>query len=445
MKFNLIQILESTVLLEGRLEDVKAKYPGNNNEIDELSSSDPSGNNKYLEWMTKQVFKNNQGLGDVIGVIEKFHVSGDRLKKHKQPTDINQYKSIQQLLDTLDKLPRREAPSKKELKGTGELVYDGPKLYVVAPRNYEGSCKWGLGAQWCIAQSTTDSHYNSYTKHSLFYFVISKTLPTSDNNYKIAIQKNMDTNQNTYWDVPDQSSKTPQNTDITSDILAIIDQHAVEAKKHIFKKLVEDMLSGVPSTLSTQNIMKVKEQLTDGQLYKILSNDLTKMDSRLFQYVSGKFGPKNTIKLLTSNYESLVKLLSNDEILEYIDENTERPEKLEMAGELTGHLRTVSSNIKAKIQKWGMTDEAWERYNSHSSYVFLGEEDGTPFGGVYKVDKFEPKSYDILSKLKLKIKIGGNVHVLYGVSTGKDELHGYTDGDALPESALSGHKVVKVP
>jgi hypothetical protein len=453
MKFNLTDILESTVLLEGRLEDVKAKYPGKENEVDQLSQGDPSGNNKYLQWMAKQVFNNNQGLGDVIDVIEKFHVSGDRLRKQKLPADLNQYKTLQNLLDTFNKLSRRDAPSKKELKGTGELVYDGPKIYVIAPRNYEGSCKWGSGAQWCIAATSSSSHYNSYTKHSLFYFAISKTLPSSDNNYKIAIQKDMSSGVNTYWDVPDHSSKSPQNPEIDQEVLDVVQKHSIEAKKHILKQLVEDMLAGTKSTLTYDNIMKVKEQLEDGQLYKIISNDIMVLNQRggynsdkktsLFGYTSERLGIENMMKLLKTNYDNFAKLLGNETILNYVDENTERPQKLELAGSLKGHLKTVSPNVRTKIQKWGMTDEAWAKYESESQYVYLGDpETGQPQGEIHKVDKFDPKSYDIISQLKLKLKYK-NVG-LFGAITGNDELDAYMGGQEVPSEIMSGIKTQKI-
>ena len=452
MRFKLTDILESTILLEGRLEDMKAKYPGNDNEIDELSSQDPSGNNKYLQWMVKQMFTNHSAMEDVVTITNKFHVSGDRLRKQSFPADINQYKTISDLMGTLNKLSRRDAPSKKDLKGTGELIYDGPKVYIVAPRNYEGSCKWGSGAKWCIAQTSTDSHYKSYTKNALFYFVVSKVLPSSDNNYKIAIQKDMKTNRNTYWDVPDRSSDTPQNPDITPEVLAVVDAHAIEAKKHVLKKLVEDMVTGVKSTLTYDNIMKTKELLEDGQLYKIIMNDLMVFNQRggygndssvnLFDYVSGKFGVENTLKLLKTNYDNFAKLLGNEKILNYIDENTERPDKLELANALKGHLKTVSPNVRTKIQKWGMTDEAWSKYESESQYVFLGDDNGKPVGEIYKVDKFDPKSYDIISQLKLKLKykdVG-----LFGAITGKDELDDYMGGSEVPDEILSGIKTQKI-
>jgi hypothetical protein len=440
MKFNLTDILNSTVLLEGRLEDVKAQYPGKEQTIDTLSQSDPSGNNKYLQWMAKQVFKNGVDMEQVIEVISKFDVSGDRLRKQNFPFDINQYKTVQDVNMTLSKLKRRDAPKKKELQGTGDLVYDGENVYIIAPRNWEGSCKWGSGAKWCIAQTSTSSHWNSYTKSNMFYFVISKNLPSSDNNYKIAIQKNLQSGKNTYWDVPDDSSSTPQNPEIDQTVLSVVDKHFVEAKKTIFKRLLEDMLAGTKSTLTYDNIMKVKESANDGQLYKIISNDIMVLNQRsygsgdgdLFAYISDRFGPQNMLKLLKTNYDNFAKLLGNDKILNYVDSNTERPEKLELAKNLKGHLKTVSPNVRTKIQKWGMTDEDWQKYESESQYVFLGDpETGNPTGQIYKVDKFEPKSYDVISQLKLKLKykdVG-----LFGAITGKDELDNYLEGDVPPE------------
>ena len=54
MKFNLSQILESNLLLEGRKEDTIKKYGEEHSDlINLLSNVDPSGNNKYLGWMVK--------------------------------------------------------------------------------------------------------------------------------------------------------------------------------------------------------------------------------------------------------------------------------------------------------------------------------------------------------------------------------------------------------
>jgi hypothetical protein len=163
----------------------------------------------------------------------------------------------------------------------------------------------------------------------------------------------------------------------------------------------------------------------------------------LFDYVSGKFGVENTLKLLKTNYSNFAKLLGNEKILNWVDENTERPQKLELANELKGLLKTVSPNVRTKIQKWGMTDEAWSKYESESQYVFLGDpETGRPVGEIYKVDKFDPKSYDIISQLKLKLKYK-NVG-LYGAITGKNELDDYMGGTEVPSEIMSGIKTQKI-
>jgi hypothetical protein len=449
MKFKLTDILNSTILLEGRLEDIKAKYEGNDDVIDTLSQGDPSDNNKYLGWMAKQYFNQNYQDSDlIIDVVGKFNISGDRLKKQGFPSDINQYKTLSDLETAFSKLSRRDTPSKKELKGYGELVYDGPKVYIIAPRNWEGSCKFGTGAQWCVSMTDKDNYWKQYSAHSLFYFVISKTLPSSDNSYKIAIQKRMDTGENIYWNVPDNSSRTPQNPDITPEILDIVEKHSIEAKKHILKKLVEDMVSGVSSTLTYENIMKTKELLTDGQLFKIIMNDITVLNGggnngNIFSYIVERLNTENTIKLLKTSYDDFAKLLGNDKILTWVDENTERTEKLELASSLKGHLKTVSPNIRSKIQKWGMTDEAWVAYETTSQYVYLGDkETQRPIGEIYVVDKFDPSSYEVISQLRLKMK--HKDVSLYGVNSKKDELSEYLDGN-VPDEVMSNIKITRIP
>ena len=446
MRFKISEILESTVLLEGRLEDTKAKYPGNDEVIDQLSQADPSGNNKYLDWMTKQVVKNSQTTSEVIPVVKAFDQAEGRIRKQKFSFDINSYKTIGDVEEMMSKLKRREAPSKREIKGLGELVYDGDDVYVIAPRNYEGSCKFGQGSKWCVAMTNTDNYWNNYTKNNMFYFVTSKNLPTSDKNYKIAIQKDLASGKNTYWDVPDTSSSTPQNPEITAEVLSVIDKHFVEAKKHIFKRLLEDMLNGVKSTLTVDNIMRVKELANDGQLYKIISNDLMALNNlQLFNYVLDRIGNENMLKLMKTDFVSLVKLLNSDRILEFVDDNTTREEKQELASKLKPHLRTVSPNIRAKINKWDMSDADWERYNSMSTYIYMGNsETQEPISPIYKVDKFDPKSYDELSKLKLQLQYRDNA-VIYGIVTGKGELDEYLGEDLVDSSVLSKFKKQVIP
>jgi hypothetical protein len=67
------------VLLEGRLEDVKAKYDDNmSNIIDNLSQGDPSGNNKYLDWMVK-VYIDYPQTSEILKVVSSYHENLQRL------------------------------------------------------------------------------------------------------------------------------------------------------------------------------------------------------------------------------------------------------------------------------------------------------------------------------------------------------------------------------
>jgi len=52
IKYNILE----QIITEGRLEDMIKKYEGkvSENVIRQLSAGDPSGNNKYLDWMCTQ-------------------------------------------------------------------------------------------------------------------------------------------------------------------------------------------------------------------------------------------------------------------------------------------------------------------------------------------------------------------------------------------------------
>ena len=65
MKYSLSDILKSTVLTEGRKEDAMNKYGASQELVDALSAGDPSGNNKYLMWMTKQATGDNGKIANI--------------------------------------------------------------------------------------------------------------------------------------------------------------------------------------------------------------------------------------------------------------------------------------------------------------------------------------------------------------------------------------------
>ena len=191
MKINLSEILESTILLEGRLEDVKAKYPGNDSDIDYLSENDPSGNNKYLEWMSKHVIKNKVNISDVIASVQNFHEQVKRIKNK----DINSYKTMAELQVVVDEAKAKE--EEKKVAKQAKKVYEDDTIVVYAPFTVQASCKYGAGSKWCIAGGTSgnyNTYFDSYSNHSNFYFLINKKMSAKSNpvDYKYALQWRFD-------------------------------------------------------------------------------------------------------------------------------------------------------------------------------------------------------------------------------------------------------------
>jgi hypothetical protein len=215
------------LLLEGRLEDVKAKYPEPTwGEIDRLAKIDPSGNQKYLEWLTKNMltrtikwFKdnakenpgyygwsidqtpdtaedtrwytnnnfrrsmtsiNNENLLKVADDIDYFHKNPSKYEKK----DINQYDSI----DDLEKASNdaKLKLSRKEQKDTGvDKVYEDDDFLVLMPKTHKASCRYGSNTKWCVTMRNTSNYFENYFTQGPIFFLVDKR--------KLEPTKSMDT------------------------------------------------------------------------------------------------------------------------------------------------------------------------------------------------------------------------------------------------------------
>jgi hypothetical protein len=203
-------IIESIIrrmLIEGRVDDVKKKYGGGTFEkfwsdkrtkegnaqgllsdeiIDQLSAGDPSGNNKYLAWMAREVaegikmgtseetgwmFTKGRSPDEIIAIVKAFHKKIDRAKKK----DINQYDEAEDLADAIAKIGPSKGEQKREMKAQGaDLVYEDENFLLLFIKSKKASCHYGYGTQWCITQKNA-SHYEDYVRDGyLFYFLITK-------------------------------------------------------------------------------------------------------------------------------------------------------------------------------------------------------------------------------------------------------------------------------
>ena len=143
--------------------------------IDYFVQRDPSGNNKYLEWMVKAILHKPtlQTIGEMISndewkegiwgemagyianLVERFHRltpylvhTEDGVKQGT--TDLYQYKftdsdMINYLIFDLDRAEERYKTKKVE-KEADKLVSDS-NWFVVRPKTWESSCHYGAGTK----------------------------------------------------------------------------------------------------------------------------------------------------------------------------------------------------------------------------------------------------------------------------------------------------------
>lgn len=203
------------LLLEGRLEEVKERYPEPMwNQIDRLAAIDPSGNQKYLEWLAKNMLqrtikwfkehsRENPGwygwsLEQVpdtatdprwresplsrnmqsVNETELLKVADDLEYFHKNPSkyekkDINQFTGIEDLEKASNEAKLKL--SRKEQKETGvDKVYEDDEFLVLMPKTHKASCRYGSNTRWCVTMRGHSGYFENYFTQGPIFFLIDK-------------------------------------------------------------------------------------------------------------------------------------------------------------------------------------------------------------------------------------------------------------------------------
>ena len=195
----------SQVLLEGRKEDFLSKYrtkfkPEDIKKIF-LLSRDLSSNQKFLNFLGKVISSNNvdEDLVKSKIAIEKFI----KYQKNLEQKDINQYDSLKDIQDAIDKHENRIRRNVKEVDGA-DIVYEDDRFTVVTPKTHEASCYYGSGSKWCTAARSSDQHFMSYNRDGKLFYFLDKKASTNNRFYKVALLQKYDGRQQ-YFDAPDKS------------------------------------------------------------------------------------------------------------------------------------------------------------------------------------------------------------------------------------------------
>jgi hypothetical protein len=95
------------------------------------------------------------------------------------------------------------------------VVYDDGRFFVVNPLNHEASCYYGRGTKWCTA-AETDTHFKKYNDDGKLFYIIDRSKPTNDPNYKVALLRKFD-GEKLYYDAKDD--RISSGWEIGSEIL----------------------------------------------------------------------------------------------------------------------------------------------------------------------------------------------------------------------------------
>jgi hypothetical protein len=209
------------LIQEGRVDEFKSKYGQRftPNRLDLILSKVKP---KYLTWVGK-VFDNvnfEDNFAKLIEALMKF----DKISTNLPKTDINQYQNLSELLDVIDIYKNRNRRDVKQVEG-GNVVFDDGRFFVVNPLDHKASCYYGKGTKWCTA-AETDTHFKKYNEDGKLFYIIDRSKPTTDPQYKIALLRKFDGDK-IYYDAKDEYVKVGwiHNTEKLNEILSKIDSY----------------------------------------------------------------------------------------------------------------------------------------------------------------------------------------------------------------------------
>lgn len=212
----------SRLILENRVEDFKSLY-GRKFSKDQIDRIVKMIQPKFLNWVGKTFDSINfdKNFESLYKNLKRF----EKISSNLPLTDINSYKSPEQLKNALEEYSNKSKRQYKKVEG-GNVVYEDNRFFVVNPLTYDASCYYGKGTKWCTA-ANTDANFHKYNDDGKLFYVLDTALPTSDPYYKVAILKKFD-GETLYWDAKDDMIKSGGwflNTEILNKINSRIKEY----------------------------------------------------------------------------------------------------------------------------------------------------------------------------------------------------------------------------
>ncbi len=169
-----------------------------------------ANNQKYLEWIARDymnsIVQNDLYLEMVLDAVETF----DRKRNNLKIKDLYSYNSYTDLNDALDNLKKRQRVIKTHEQS--EVIYEDDRFKVVVPESHDASCYYGAGTKWCTAAKDSDYQFKNYNQEGKLFYILDKTLPTSNPYYKVALNRKYSGGKS-FYDAPDNLISDTTNID----------------------------------------------------------------------------------------------------------------------------------------------------------------------------------------------------------------------------------------
>lgn len=278
--------MDLSFLTEGRREKILDRFSENpelRDIVEEFLDHEfnKRTNYKYVDWVMKRNFDDIGNLkmtfDEIITYLERF----DRIRKNLDKKDINQYRGIQEFVDTIEDYGRTGSEKRSELKYGTEKIYEDDRVLVVKPLTKDASCYYGSGTRWCTSSTQFHNRFDQYFKMGPLYYFIHKNMDNNNDFYKIAIHYDSKNDRMTLYDAQDK---------VNDNLLGLIKTLPA------FKAIEEDIQENHIYDSSQDGVKIIK---------KIFSEDIFNMDEdgirKIRRAVEGK---PLRINRLTPNIEA---------------------------------------------------------------------------------------------------------------------------------------------
>jgi hypothetical protein len=278
--FEQLRSFVQKVLLEGRIDDLEARFP--DVDVAYLATIDPTPQKKYIEWIVKQINgdSTNHNLQRVKNLITLFHKNNQRF----QNKDIYSYNTVDELENVVNDVIAKKTSKERrfEKKRGSDTIYEDNEITVVFIGSRESCQIYGAGSKWCITMKDMMyyEHYNA--ENTVFYFVLRKQ-PKKDDFDKIALSVERDHDNNVtavfYYDEKDIITDLGEISEHISNIRVInriiVSDAAVKAKT-LYAKLNDGETSRdeeLSIIKSVPDVARFASKFSDPKIISMLAND----------------------------------------------------------------------------------------------------------------------------------------------------------------------------